>query len=361
MRLGTKRTINLASVLLAVSIQQVRAEPMILNCQMGACFWSEVVASETLAVPDTNTNLTIVSARVRSFTTGHKGDYPTGYSKDLEISDETIGEVRAACSSLTPGLLDEDGQLTTIGVLQPYGYELSARSLYFLLCHNVSANVLSEDVVRSLGYTSDSRTDFPSLDDVILANASVTTEKVLPFYYKVIDVASNDVLNIRSAPDSNATIVGSIPYNASLVEITGASEDGKWFRLNIGEGSGWIRNRYLAPRGVPVFSNTDLPVGLRCLREEPFDVITFFVGLVRWDHQSLPDDTEMALKSVTTSVDPEGVRTSILVAEDKGGSVRFLGQERVCSSDSGRLYPYTFSLEADGGTSWYLGCCTLVK
>jgi hypothetical protein len=67
--------------------------------------------------------------------------------------------------------------------------------------------------------------------------------------YAVVNIAPNDVLNVRSSPGSSQPVVGSIPYNAVSIMRTGptANADGAtWVEVqNPSGGLGWVNSFYL--------------------------------------------------------------------------------------------------------------------
>jgi N-acetylmuramoyl-L-alanine amidase len=63
--------------------------------------------------------------------------------------------------------------------------------------------------------------------------------------YRVVNVAPNDVLNIRSGPDANLSIVSTIPPNARGVRIVGACT-GQWCQIDYRGARGWVNRRFLA-------------------------------------------------------------------------------------------------------------------
>jgi uncharacterized protein YraI len=63
--------------------------------------------------------------------------------------------------------------------------------------------------------------------------------------FRVINVASDDVLNIRSEPNSSSSIVGSIPPNGRGVRIAGTC-NGQWCPVDFHGIHGWVNKQYLA-------------------------------------------------------------------------------------------------------------------
>jgi SH3-like domain-containing protein len=72
--------------------------------------------------------------------------------------------------------------------------------------------------------------------------------------YKVVHVASDDVLNIRSGPSAGHPIVGTIPPYGRGVRIVGSCNE--WCPVRYNGASGWANGRYLAPE-APVAARND--------------------------------------------------------------------------------------------------------
>jgi SH3-like domain-containing protein len=62
--------------------------------------------------------------------------------------------------------------------------------------------------------------------------------------YRVIGVDANDVLNIRSGPDANSAIVGTIPPNGTNVRMIGSCA-GPWCQIEYRGTQGWANRRFL--------------------------------------------------------------------------------------------------------------------
>ena len=88
--------------------------------------------------------------------------------------------------------------------------------------------------------------------------------------YSVTGVASDDVLNVRSGPGADNTIVGMLPPNASGITLTGqsaqSSDGGSWWQISdatLPGGTGWVNARFLtagaaqAPATAPPASAPD--------------------------------------------------------------------------------------------------------
>ncbi|MEM8576538.1 MAG: SH3 domain-containing protein [Pseudomonadota bacterium] len=87
----------------------------------------------------------------------------------------------------------------------------------------------------------------------------------LPALHRVTGVAADDGLNIRSAPVASADVLGTLPPDSTGIEVTERSANGRWGRINVDEGSGWVALRFLERTG----GLTD-PVRATCFGMEPF-------------------------------------------------------------------------------------------
>lgn len=63
--------------------------------------------------------------------------------------------------------------------------------------------------------------------------------------YRVVNVAADDVLNVRSGPSANLAIVGTIPSNGHGVRMVGSCS-GQWCEINYHGTAGWVNRQYLA-------------------------------------------------------------------------------------------------------------------
>ena len=62
--------------------------------------------------------------------------------------------------------------------------------------------------------------------------------------YKVVHVASWDVLNIRSGPSVYYRKIGAIPPGSACV-IKSGRKHGKWHQVSYAQTTGWVHSRYL--------------------------------------------------------------------------------------------------------------------
>jgi uncharacterized protein YraI len=70
--------------------------------------------------------------------------------------------------------------------------------------------------------------------------------------YRVVDVANDDVLNIRAGPAAGFAIVGVIPPGGRGVRLVGHCQG--WCPVSYNGASGWVNGRYLVPDADAVYA-----------------------------------------------------------------------------------------------------------
>ena len=65
-----------------------------------------------------------------------------------------------------------------------------------------------------------------------------------PVIFRVVDVTSWDVLNMRAGPGTRYRIVDTIPHDGSGIENLAAGV-GNWMRVRYAGRIGWVNSRYL--------------------------------------------------------------------------------------------------------------------
>ena len=94
---------------------------------------------------------------------------------------------------------------------------------------------------------------------------------ILPALYEITNVATDDVLNVREMPDAGSLQIGSLPHDATDVEVVAFSFQGSWAMINIEEQTGWVSARFL--KRIP--NETSHSSSLRCFGTEPFWSLSF--------------------------------------------------------------------------------------
>ncbi len=185
--------------------------------------------------------------------------------------------------------------------------------------------------------------------------AGAAGAQTLPAAFEVQGVAQTDVLNIRAAPSSSAEAVGEIGPFAINIEVIATSPDGKWGKVSIPDGNGWVNMRYLA--AAPPVDPYAVPRPLSCFGTEPF----WNVGLFpRGAEFNSPDTGAIPMTVVSEAVAQQG----FLVQMEEGPTLnRTLIITREICNDGMSDREYGFSarmfLEAPDGNAAVSACCTL--
>ncbi|MCW5696197.1 MAG: SH3 domain-containing protein [Bauldia sp.] len=79
-----------------------------------------------------------------------------------------------------------------------------------------------------------------------LGSTAAKADPVVPFEeHCVVNVRTNDVLNIRSGPGTFAPIVAIRAYGTCGIVVTG-DPVGSWYPIDDGHYAGWVHKRYIA-------------------------------------------------------------------------------------------------------------------
>lgn len=179
--------------------------------------------------------------------------------------------------------------------------------------------------------------------------------QTLPASYSVKGVAANDVLNIRTEPSSTAPVMGEIgPYGLNI-EVLSLSSDGKWGKVGMPEGNGWVSMSYLE-----INEPTDpylVPRPLSCMGTEPFWSISLYP---RGAEFNSPDTGAVPMAVTHEAVAAQGY----LIGLEEGPTLnRTLVVSRESCSDgmSDRAFGFATRMftEAPEGNTVLPGCCTL--
>lgn len=175
----------------------------------------------------------------------------------------------------------------------------------------------------------------------------------LPAQFGVSGVAADDVLNIRAAPDAASDRIGSLGSDEINVEVLELSENGRWGRIALPEGNGWVSMRYLLRQEV---AEGEIPRPLVCLGTEPF----WRLGLYpRGDEFERLGEDRVDLERTSELVQADGFRAELA---GSGSSYGLTVVRRACSDGmSDRAFGWAASLTLTGsaGDETLQGCCTL--
>ncbi|PID50069.1 MAG: hypothetical protein CR991_03345 [Proteobacteria bacterium] len=69
-------------------------------------------------------------------------------------------------------------------------------------------------------------------------------------FFRVVNVAQRDMLNVRSGPSTHYPRVSAIPFNGRTILATGR-EQGKWVEVNWGGTTGWVHRKFISRIKAP--------------------------------------------------------------------------------------------------------------
>lgn len=176
-------------------------------------------------------------------------------------------------------------------------------------------------------------------------------ETRLPALNRVTGVAADDVLNVRAGPGVAHGIVGSLSPD-TVVEVTATGgQGGRWGRINLGEGPGWVALRFLS--ALP--GGTKAPPA-SCFGTEPFWTLDLADHAFRTPEGTMPTDPPVDVPSMNR---PD--RSGVIVATSQG-SLRGIVRRETCSDGmSDALYGLSIDLFTADDGAILSGCCTLAR
>ena len=184
---------------------------------------------------------------------------------------------------------------------------------------------------------------------------TLTLGQNLPASYSVKGVAASDVLNIRAEPSAKAGIMGEIgPYGMNI-EVLALSPDGKWGKVGVPEGNGWVSMAYLEV--IEPMDPFLVPRPLSCMGTEPFWSVSLYP---RGAEYNSPDTGAVPMAVTHEAVATQG----FLIQLEEGPTLhRTLVVTREACSDgmSDRAFGFVTRMftEAPDGNDVLHGCCTL--
>ncbi|MEX3316228.1 COG3650 family protein [Sulfitobacter sp. PS-8MA] len=193
----------------------------------------------------------------------------------------------------------------------------------------------------------------------LLALPAAATQDAWPALYDVVDVAANDVLNIREGPNAQAPIIGRLAHDAEAVELIRPDDSYRWALVNSGEGRGWVSLHYLQRR--PGQWAGAMPQLAQCAGTEPFWSLEVEGATVSYRAiDAAPQGYDIVQKGPA-----QGRRDSFhLIAERAEGlAVGALSTEACSDGMSDRAYGLSIELLMKDATGWQhvSGCCSLSR
>ena len=108
---------------------------------------------------------------------------------------------------------------------------------------------------------------------LMLISPARATQDQWPALFDVTGVASDDVLNIRAAPDASSEIFGALRHNATGIEVIRPNDRETWGLVNIDGRVGWVSLSFMARRPGQWLGSE--PAVQSCAGTEPFWSLQF--------------------------------------------------------------------------------------
>jgi Bacterial SH3 domain len=161
----------------------------------------------------------------------------------------------------------------------------------------------------------------------------------------VINVADNDTLSLRAAPDAKAAKVGTLPPHAADLAVVAVDPKGDWVKVRQGTVSGWAAAKFLGYPGGE-------PVKLTCSGSEPFWNMTVGYGAATFSYDGVTMKVPLEPRiTVAGAMSPW-----LMAVHGKPGLfVLADSPDNKCQDDSGATANY--SVVANIGKMFVAGCC----
>ncbi|UWP98420.1 SH3 domain-containing protein [Aliiroseovarius crassostreae] len=185
------------------------------------------------------------------------------------------------------------------------------------------------------------------------------TANPLPALFDVVDVTSDDVLNVRALPDTGSEIIGTLAPDQTGIEVTTVSEDLKWGQVNAREQAGWVSLRYLMRQ--PGQDWGQMPWPLSCYGTEPFwDLFTDGENELVLEHMDA--EKTRFLITMTTGVVGRADRFWIRGENEAGEALLTLRREECHDGMSDRAYGLGLDslIDHENGPYALSGCCSIL-
>lgn len=193
---------------------------------------------------------------------------------------------------------------------------------------------------------------------VLMASApgvALAQSGALPALYDVVNVAPDDVLNLRAAPGASAEKLGELAPDRTDIEVVALAPDGRWGQVNMGEGAGWVSMAFLA-RQPGQDAQGPLPVPLWCYGTEPFWSLEILAERVTFSDPGT-DGAPLGFPREPLAPLVHSPRAPIAAGDITG----FVSRESCNDGMSDRAFGWRvdFLRTGNGGSVAFSGCCTL--
>ena len=184
-----------------------------------------------------------------------------------------------------------------------------------------------------------------------------------PSYHRVVGVAVDDVLNVRSEPSASSADIGDLAYDARGIEAFEFDSTGNWARIALNERDGWVATRFLTRDDVATLGESTVPQGLICGGTEPFWTLGLYGSDARYSHPT-DGDTDFAFDSIVTAEGRLGSPALLTLATEDNRVIEATVSGAICFDGmSDRSYGWTITMQliAPGQRRFLSGCCQLPR
>ncbi|BBU58954.1 hypothetical protein KU6B_52190 [Mameliella alba] len=189
---------------------------------------------------------------------------------------------------------------------------------------------------------------------IFICLAGAASAQDFPALYNVTGLDDGDVLNMRTRPTENGTVIGALDHDARLVEVI--EEDDGWGRVNVEGLSGWV-----PLESMERLEGTELPAGyqFKCFGTEPFWSAT----VVQDDKLTFtrPDDDDKVFSASGLTTAASRDHPFALLGAKMGEHVTLVMTHEICTDGmSDYKFGYSGAVVIGGyETQVYTGCCSL--
>lgn len=181
----------------------------------------------------------------------------------------------------------------------------------------------------------------------------------LPAFYDVTNVEATDVLNVRDAPNTSASILGTLTPTATRIEVVGIDPTNSWARINLQGKSGWVSLAFLQRQ--PGQPEDRLSKPLNCFGNEPF----WAVALSEGDTAELtkPGEPTLLFENLyTVDAANRSDRHAVFGQGEESVFTMVFHRDQCTDTMSDRLFGISVDVFLTGSrdVNYVTGCCSLV-